>query len=83
MLASENDSGVYDYEPAGMDADRVQGINRSVSAGARPQALPRPTVIVEQVESPPSQRTRIVTDSRGQRTLINDMRASNLRTGQL
>jgi penicillin-binding protein 1B len=82
MLASENDSGVYDYEPARMDADRVQGINRPVSVGARPQALPRPTVIVEQVESSPSQRTRIVTDSRGQRTLVNDMRAATLRTRQ-
>jgi penicillin-binding protein 1B len=77
MLASETDSGVYDYEPARMDADRVQGANRPISTGSRPQALPRPNFIVGQVQSSPSQRTRIVTDARGQHMLVNEMQISN------
>lgn len=80
MLASGNNSDVYAYEPAtNIESDRSQGMQRTISMGARPQPLPRPTVSVERLESTVGQRTRVVRDTRGQQTLVNEMRIVNRR----
>lgn len=80
MQASADDTGLYDYEPAtSVEAGRSQEVSRNISMSARPQALPRPVVINEQLESTGTQRTRVVKDTRGQATLVNDMRVSSSR----
>jgi penicillin-binding protein 1B len=80
MVASINDSEVYDDEPMmSAESEQLQGASRNISAGARPQALPRPMVTVERLESTGTQRTRVVRDTRGQATLVNEMRVSSSR----
>jgi penicillin-binding protein 1B len=80
LTASADDSEIYDYEPAmRADAERLQGASRTISTGARPQALPRPIIIDERLESTGTQRTRVVRDARGQQTLVNEMRVSTSR----
>ncbi len=65
------DSEGYDYEPATIiEAD---GRTRIIQPSSRPKTLPRPQVTSERLESPAWQTTRIETDTRGQRTLVNEM----------
>jgi penicillin-binding protein 1B len=67
----------YDYEPAtSIEAERQREATNVSSRSTRPQPLPRPGVIIERIEAPAWQTTRIERDARGQRTLINDMRVS-------
>ena len=77
MVASAEDSGLDDYEATtSVEPDRLQSVSGNISAGARPQALPRPIALTEQLESTGTQRTRVVKDARGQQTLVNEMRIS-------
>jgi penicillin-binding protein 1B len=81
-FASTDDSESYDYEPATViDSDISQGRTaRTLSTSARPKPLPRPALSVERLESPAWRTTRIETNTRGERTLVNEMRGDN-RTG--
>jgi penicillin-binding protein 1B len=74
MTAATEDSEVYDYEPAKMESNN----SRVMTGGAaiRPQQLPRPSISVERLDAPAWQTTRVETDTRGQRMLVNEMRAS-------
>jgi membrane carboxypeptidase/penicillin-binding protein len=82
MLASGDETEVYDYEPAIIiEPDGERGATRRVSQGARLRPLPRPDVAVERLETPAEWRsTRIETNTLGQHTHVNEMRVGN-RTG--
>jgi penicillin-binding protein 1B len=80
MLASTEDSEVYDYEPASIEPDEPRISMRETYT--RPQPLPRPSFSVERIDAPAWQTTRVETDTRGQRTLVNEMRV-NSRSGSL
>jgi penicillin-binding protein 1B len=73
MIAAAEDSETYSYEPAVITPDD----RREVRQLSRPQALPRPSLSVERVDVPSWQTTRVETNTRGQRTLINEMRISD------
>jgi penicillin-binding protein 1B len=70
MVASEDGSEVYSYEPAmSAETGRPQGV--------RPQPLPRPVLSIERPGATTiGQRTRIERDSRGRATLVNEMRGT-------
>lgn len=74
MLASTEDSEEYDYEPATIEPSESRIVTRGNST--RPQALPRPSISVERIEAPSWQTTGVQTDTRGRRTLVNEMRIS-------
>jgi penicillin-binding protein 1B len=72
-IAEADDSEGYDYEPATViEAD---GRARVISPTSRLKPLPRPEFTSERLESPDWHTTRVETDTRGQRTLVNEMRA--------
>jgi penicillin-binding protein 1B len=73
MIAETDEA--YDYEPAtSVNSAPSRGTAESSSTLSRPQSLPRPVVSYERLPSPTWQTTRIERDTRGQRTLVNDMR---------
>ncbi|HYG81238.1 MAG TPA: penicillin-binding transpeptidase domain-containing protein, partial [Pyrinomonadaceae bacterium] len=77
LIDAGEDSEVYDYEPATVvEAD---GRTRIISPPSRPRPLPRPDVSSERLESPPWRATRVETNTRGQRTLVNEMRVQTSR----
>ncbi|HKC66410.1 MAG TPA: hypothetical protein VKB86_22395, partial [Pyrinomonadaceae bacterium] len=69
LVASSEDSQTYDYEPA------VIPEIREASGLSRPQPLPR--LSIERIETPSMRTTRIETDTRGERSLVNEMRVSD------
>jgi penicillin-binding protein 1B len=71
LVASSDAVGAYDYERATM----------SESDGSRPKPLPRPQLIIGTSETPSRSATRVVTDTHGQRTLVNEMGNSTSRRG--
>jgi penicillin-binding protein 1B len=74
MLASSDDAKVSESEsPAKPDGSVM--IARGASNGA--QTLPRLSVSVVNLKSPVWQTTRVETDTRGQRTLVNEMRVTD------
>jgi penicillin-binding protein 1B len=80
IVASTEGSEVYDYEPSSTEANESRVVTRGVST--RPQQLPRPSVSVERLDAPAWQTTRVETDTRGQRALVNEMRV-NSKAGSL
>ncbi|MDT5062028.1 MAG: penicillin-binding protein [Acidobacteriota bacterium] len=78
MVGSTEGSEVYDYEPASIEANDSRVVTRGAST--RPQQLPRPSVSVERLDAPARQTTRVETDTRGQRTLVNEMRVNSRRS---
>ena len=75
MISSADED--YDYEPAtSLNSERARGMAGNSSTVIRPQPLPRP-VISNERPSPAWQTTRVESDARGQRTLINEMRINN------
>ncbi|HEX8845645.1 MAG TPA: PBP1A family penicillin-binding protein [Pyrinomonadaceae bacterium] len=80
MMASAEGEDAYAYGPATVpQPDGLRVAAREIPSYPRPQPLPRPVVNVERVETPAWRTTRIETDTQGQRTLVNDMRASTSR----
>jgi penicillin-binding protein 1B len=74
MLASTENSEVYDYEPASIESNDSRVVTRGDSTRTRP--LPHPSVSIERLDAPAWQTTRVETDTRGQRTLVNEMRVN-------
>ncbi|HEX8889011.1 MAG TPA: PBP1A family penicillin-binding protein [Pyrinomonadaceae bacterium] len=72
MVASGEEAETYAYEPAVIGAD-----GRESRELPRPQTLPRPSISVERAEPPLWQTTRVETGTRGQRTLVNEMRVND------
>ena len=73
MAASDEGTQMYDYEPAVISSDE----SREFRQLPRPQALSRPALSVERIESPTWQTTGVEVDPRGQRTLVNEMRVND------
>nr|MBA2735133.1 PBP1A family penicillin-binding protein [Acidobacteriota bacterium] len=69
LVASSDAVGAYDYEPATI----------SESDGSRPKPLLRPQMTIGTSETPSRSATRVVTDTRGQRTLVNEVGNSGSR----
>ena len=74
MLASSDDAKVSESESSAKPDGSVM-IARGTSNGA--QTLPRLSVSVVNLKSPVWQTTRVETDTRGQRTLVNEMRVTD------
>ena len=72
MLASSDDAKVYGSESVIAVPNSSRVIVRETSM--RPQPLPSSFVLEKKLETPAWQTTRGETDSRGQRTLVNEMR---------
>jgi penicillin-binding protein 1B len=75
MVASTEDSEVYDYEPVSIESDESRISTRGVAT--RTQPLPRTSIQVERLDAPQWQTTRVETDTRGQHTLVNEMRVNS------
>jgi penicillin-binding protein 1B len=71
-IASTEDAETYSYEPAVITPDERREFRQS----PRPQALLPPAIYVDRVEAPSWQTTGVETNTRGQRTLVNEMRVS-------
>jgi penicillin-binding protein 1B len=74
MLASTENAEVYDYGPSSIEPDEPRISTRETYT--RPQPLPRPSIPVERLDAPAWQTTRVEIDTRGQRTLVNEMRVN-------
>ncbi len=73
MVASDEGTQIYDYEPAVISSDD----SREFRQLPRPQALPRPSLSVDRIESPTWQATGVDVNTSGQRTLVNEMRVND------
>ncbi len=73
MIASAEDGEVYEYEPA--TVVEPDGRTRII----QPRPLPRPELTGERFEPQTRRITRVETDTRGQHTLVNEMRAQPAR----
>jgi penicillin-binding protein 1B len=78
MAASRENSEVYGYEPASIEPDESRVSTKGVAT--RPPPSPRPSISVERIDAPAWQTTRVETDTRGQRTLVNEMRVNTRRS---
>jgi hypothetical protein len=75
LEASMGDTEVHGYEAmSSIEYESGRRVTRVISANSRPRPLPRPVVEVERLESPQWQTTRVETTTRGERTLVNEMR---------
>ena len=77
MTGSADGEEFYDYEPA--TVTEADGRTRVIQPVARPQTLPRPEGVSRRLESPNWHTTGVVTDTRGQRTLVNELRVQTSR----
>ena len=77
LIAAGEDGEGYDYEPA--TVVEPDGRTRIIQPAPRPRPLPRPEVTGERLESPAWQTTGVETNTRGQRTLVNEMRVPTSR----